>query len=109
MLMAVHSALALTTNAILVSVSVTNGTPMMPRTIFKQTWTFQNTGTATWAPTFNGTTLDMIGLDSLGAVPLFPRPFVLPNPTACNDNDRSIMAGAQATYSMNFIDRKSVV
>ena len=32
----------------LVSVSITNGTPMLSRTVFTQTWTMKNTGTTTW-------------------------------------------------------------
>ena len=45
---------------------------VMPRTIFTETWTFQNTGTTTWSAGWNGYTLNMVGLDSLGAIPLSP-------------------------------------
>jgi hypothetical protein len=88
----------------LVSVSITNGTTVVPRSVFTQTWTFTNTGTTTWSPYSSGYTLDMIGLDSLGAMPIltnssgtyhFPR-------SAINSN-KSIAPGQTASYSMNFI------
>ena len=62
-------------NAQLISVSVQPGTVVMPRTMFTQTWTFQNTGTNTWTPTHTGCTLNLIGKDSLAAVPLSPNSF----------------------------------
>ena len=43
----------------LISVSITNGTPMMPRTMFTQTWTMKNTGTTTWSPGYNGYTMNI--------------------------------------------------
>jgi hypothetical protein len=97
------NASALTTNGALVSVSLTNGTPVMPRTVFSQTWTFQNTGTSTWKATYNGCTLNMLGKDSLGAVPLSAKPYVSPEPSAPNDSGQSVAPGAQTTYTMNFI------
>jgi hypothetical protein len=95
--------LAATTNGILVSVSVTNGTPVMPRSIFTQTWTFQNTGTATWTATYSGYTLNMVGKDSLGAVPLSAKPYVSSTPSAPIDNGKSVAPGATTTYTMSFI------
>ena len=92
-------------SATLLSVSITNGTPVAPRSIFKQTWTFQNTGTTTWTAGPDGYTLDMVGLDSLGAIPLdtnvdagtyhFPR--------AAINGGKSVGPGGTASYSMDFI------
>ena len=75
----------------------------MPRTIFTQTWTFQNTGTTTWSPTFSGYTLNMVGKDSLGAVPLSAKPYVSSVPSAPIDNGKSVASGATTTYTMSFI------
>jgi hypothetical protein len=97
------NALALTTNAALVSVAITNGTPIMPRTIFSQTWTFQNTGTATWTATYNGCTLNMVGKDTLGAIPLSPKPYVSSEPSVEIDSGQSVASGAKTTYTMDFI------
>jgi hypothetical protein len=103
MLMANSGLFAATTNAILISVSITNGTPVMPRTIFSQTWTFQNTGTATWTNSYNGYTLNMLGKDTLGAVPLSAKPYVSPEPSASIDNGKQVAPGAMTTYTMDFI------
>jgi len=75
----------------------------MPKTIFSQTWTFQNIGTATWTATYSGCTLNMVGKDSLGAVPLSAKPYVSSEPSAPIDSGKSIATGAKATYTMNFI------
>ncbi len=91
-------------NAILLSASITNGAPVVPRSMFTQTWTFQNTGTTTWTAGPNGYTLDMTGLDSLGAIPLdtnssgtyhFPR--------AAINSGKSVGPGGTASFSMDFI------
>jgi hypothetical protein len=94
-------------SAVFVSQTITNGTQVTPRSIFTQTWTFQNNGTTTWTPGINGYTLDLTNLDSLGAMPLitcsnsdggtyhFPR--------AAINSGKSIAAGQSATYSMDFI------
>lgn len=92
-------------SATLLSVSITNGTPVAPRSVFTQTWTLQNTGTTTWTPGPDGYTLDMVGLDSLGAVPLvtnvdagtyhFPR--------AAINGGESVGPGGTASFSMDFI------
>src|SRR5215469_7896482 len=58
-------------SATLFSVSAPAGTPVMPKTIFTQTWTMQNTGTKTWTPGQHGYTLNMVGKDTLGAITLF--------------------------------------
>ncbi len=90
-------------NAELISVSVPPGTEIMPRTVFTQTWTFQNTGTTTWSPTYHGYTLNIIGEDSLGAVPLADKPYVSSYTSASIGSGQSIAPGAQATFAMNFI------
>ena len=56
-------------NAQLLSVSLAAGTYAMPRTTFIQTWTMTNTGITTWTPGPSGYTLNLVGLDSLGAIP----------------------------------------
>jgi hypothetical protein len=90
-------------NAALVSVSIPPGTQIMPRTVFTQTWTFKNTGTTTWSPTYHGYTLNIIGEDSLGAVPLADKPYVSSYTSASIGSGQSIAPGAQATFTMNFI------
>ncbi len=90
-------------NAALISVLVPPGTQIMPRTVFTQTWTFQNTGTTTWSPTYHGYTLNIIGEDSLGAVPLVDKPYVSSYTSASIGSGQSIAPGAQATFTMNFI------
>ena len=44
------NAIALVDNAALLSNSIPDGASVMPKTMFTQTWTFQNTGTSTWTP-----------------------------------------------------------
>jgi hypothetical protein len=90
-------------SAQLISVSVPAGASIMPKTIFTQIWTFQNTGTNMWSPTYSGYTLNMIGEDSLGAMPLSAKPYVSSYPSAMIDSGKSIAPGAQATFSMSFI------
>jgi hypothetical protein len=88
----------------LISVLVTNGTRIMPRTIFTQTWTIQNTGTTTWTPKEAGYTLNMVGTDYLGAMPLTANT----NGSwyqvcAWINSGKSVAPGALATFSMSFI------
>jgi cell wall-associated NlpC family hydrolase len=90
-------------NAALISVSVPPGTQIMPRTMFTQTWTFQNTGTTTWSPTYSGYTLNIIGEDTLGAVPLTNKPYVSSYPSASIDSGKSVAPGTQTTFTMDFI------
>jgi cell wall-associated NlpC family hydrolase len=91
-------------NAALISSAITNGTEMMPRAIFTQTWTVQNTGTTTWTPNASGYTLNLIGKDSLGATPMFTNNLsTWYTPSAVIDSGKSVAPGAQATFSMNFI------
>jgi len=87
----------------LISVSITNGTPVMPRTMFTQTWTMTNTGTTTWTPGFTGYTMAMLGEDSLGAMPPSARTFAWPTPATTIDSGASVAPGAQATFTMGFI------
>ena len=87
----------------LVSVSVTNGTPMMPRTVFIQTWTMQNTGTTIWSAGYSGYTMNMVGKDCLGAVPLTAKTTKSATVSTVIDSGKSIAPGAQATFSMSFI------
>jgi len=85
------------------SVTITNGAPIVPRTVFTQTWTMTNCGTTTW--TSGGYTLNLIGEDSLGAFPLitntgggtthFPRCTIA--------SGKNIAPGGTASFSCQFI------
>ena len=91
-------------NAALVSVTVQPGTTIVPRTFFTQTWTLQNTGTTTWSPGEYGYTLNMVGQDSLGAVPITANPITSRyEPAAAINSGASIPPGGEATFTMNFI------
>ncbi len=90
-------------DAQLISVSITNGTPMMPRTVFTQTWTMKNTGTTTWSPGYNGFTMNIVGKDSLGAVPLVAKTFSSRTLSTTIGSGASVAPGAQATFTMTFI------
>lgn len=93
-----------TDSASLLSVSITNGTPVEPRSLFTQTWTFQNTGTSTWTPGSSGYTLDMVGLDSLGAIPLITNSSGTYHfPRAAINGGKSVAPGSKASFSMDFI------
>jgi Ig-like domain from next to BRCA1 gene len=87
----------------LISVSITNGTSMMPRTMFTQTWTMKNTGTTTWSPGYNGYTMNIRGADNLGAVPLIAKTFASHTPSATIGSGMSIGPGTMATFTMTFI------
>jgi cell wall-associated NlpC family hydrolase len=90
-------------DAQLVSVSVTNGTLMMPRTVFTVKWTMKNTGTTTWSPTFNGYTMNLVGEDSLGAVPPTNKPFSSHTLSTYIGSGAEIPPGDKATFTMHFI------
>lgn len=91
-------------NATLLSVSITNGTPVTPRSLFTQTWTFQNTGTTTWTPNPTGYTLDMLAEDSLGAIsPCTNGSGTYHFPRANITSGKSVAPGGQATFKMTFI------
>lgn len=86
-----------------VSATITNNTPMMPRTVFTQTWTMKNTGTTTWSPTFSGYTMNLVGQDSLGAVPPSAKPFSSHTLSTPIVSGASIPPGSSATFTMSFI------
>jgi len=97
-------ALALVDNAVLLSNSIPAGAAVMPKTMFKQTWTFQNTGSSTWSPSQHGYTLNMVGKDSLGALPNFTNTVSTRYlPSAIINNGQSIVPGGHASYTMTFI------
>ena len=87
----------------LISVAITNGTPMMPRTMFTQNWTMKNTGTTTWSPGYNGYTMNIRGMDSLGAVPLIAKTFASHTLSATVGSGTSIGPGTMAMFTMTFI------
>jgi|CZKV01.1.fsa_nt_gi hypothetical protein len=87
----------------LISVAITNGTPMLPRTVFTQTWTMKNTGTTTWSPGYSGYTMNVVGEDSLGAVPPSAKPYASHTLSTTIGSGASVAPGAQATFTMSFI------
>jgi hypothetical protein len=103
-LLAGNSNLRAADAAQLISISIPAGTSMMPRTMFTQTWTFQNTGTTTWAPAKSGYTLNLVGADSLGAVPLTPNTFAAWYLTcAAIASGKAVPPGGQGSFSLSFI------
>src|ERR1700677_1376129 len=93
-----------TDNGELISVSVPVNTVMMPRSMFTQTWTVQNTGTTTWSPLQSGYTLNLISRDSLGAMQVFTNTASTRYiPTAIIGSGKSVAPGARATFTMDFI------
>ena len=103
-LMGTFNALAAVGDAAqLISVSIQPGTLVMPRTMFTQTWTMQNTGTNTWSATESGYTMNIVGKDRLGAVPLAAKTYAITYPSATIGSGKSVAPGAQATFSMSFI------
>lgn len=91
--------------AVLTSNSVPAGTLVMPRTIFTQTWVMENTGTTTWSAGENGYTLNLVGTDTLGAIP-FSATNTLSSwkvPSATILSAKSVTPGNNATFTMSFI------
>ncbi len=90
-----------------VSQKITNGTQIMPRTVFTQTWTMSNTGTTTWTPgdnyTFNITNSITNTPDCMGGVPLAPKTATSYHLTAMIDSGQSVPANGTATFSVTFI------
>src|ERR1035438_10212138 len=87
-----------------VSATIPANMVMAPGQTFTNTWTMQNTGTTTWSPTESGFTLNMEGIDSLGAVPLSARPLSGAYPPCASINSGgSVAPGVTATFSMSFI------
>jgi hypothetical protein len=90
--------------ASLVSQTIPLNTVMAPGQTFTMTWTMQNTGTTTWSPGATGYTLNLVGTDSLGAVPLSANTFATWfHPCATIGSGSSVAPGATATFSMYFI------
>lgn len=87
----------------LIAVSITNGTLVMPRAVFTQTWTMKNTGTTTWTPGYSGYTMNMLGQDSLGAVPPAAKTFSSHTLSTTIDSGVSVAPGDRATFTMSFI------
>jgi hypothetical protein len=91
-------------NSALVSVTLPAGSSVAPRAFFSQTWTMQNTGTTTWTPTAVGTTLNMVGLDSLGAIPLVVNPNgATHRPCGVIASGSQVPPGGEASFTLNFI------
>lgn len=90
-------------NAVLVSVSLPAGTQVMPRSVFTQTWTMKNTGTTTWTPGYSGHTMNIVGKDSLGAVPPTAKSYASHTLSTTIGSGLSIAPGQQATFTMTFI------
>ena len=104
LLPACTTALAAGDDALLVSNSIPAGTQIMPRTVFTQTWTFQNTGTNTWTAGQSGYTLNIIGTDSLGATRVSPNSVSSAyHPSATISSGHSVAPGGLASFSMSFI------
>ena len=87
----------------LISVAITNGTLMRPRTVFTQTWTMKNTGTNTWTPGYSGYTMKIVGEDGLGAVPASAVTFASRTVSAAIAGGTPVAPGATATFSLSFI------
>ncbi len=91
-------------NSLVMSVSPPSNTLVMPRSMFTVTWTVQNTGTTTWTPTQNGYTMNLVGKDSMGAIPVYTNTYSKHyEPNAIIDSGKSIAPGQQATFRMTFI------
>ena len=90
-------------NAQLLSVSLAAGTYAMPRTTFIQTWTMTNTGITTWTPGPSGYTLNLVGLDSLGAIPFSNNLSAWCIPMASLQNGAPVPPGGVGVFSMMFI------
>lgn len=91
-------------NATLVSMTIQSNTQVAPRSIFTQTWKFQNTGTTTWTATQSGYTLNLVSWDRLGAITTFTNSsgsWYLP--TCIIGTGKSVAPGGTATFSMMFI------
>jgi hypothetical protein len=97
-------AVAFIDNAALLSNSIPDGASVMPRTMFTQTWTFLNAGSSTWTPGQNGYTLNIVGQDTLGALPNFTNThssrYIV---SAIIDSGQSIVPGGHASFTLTFI------
>jgi hypothetical protein len=102
MLLAGNGALA-GDSAALVSMSITNGTSVVPRQIYTETWTFTNNGTTTWEATSAGYTLNLTSLDSLGLMQLFTNVGGWYQVSATIGSATNIPPGDTASFSLDFI------
>jgi hypothetical protein len=90
--------------ASLASQTIPANTVMAPGQTFTQTWTMQNTGTTTWSPGASGYILNIVGTDSLGAIPLSTNTISSRfHPYAIIGSGSSVAPGATAAFSMCFI------
>jgi hypothetical protein len=86
----------------LFSETVTNGTPIVPRTVFTQTWTMTNSGTTTWSG--SGYTLNLVSEDSLGAIPLITNSSGTYHfPRCAIPGGKNVSPGGTASFSCQFI------
>ncbi len=90
-------------NAELISMSITNGTQVTPRSVYTETWTFQNTGTTTWEATSAGYTFNLISLDSLGVMQLFTNGGGWYGVSAIIGGGQNIAPGQTGSFSVEFI------
>jgi hypothetical protein len=76
---------------------------MMPRTVFTQSWTFQNTGTTTWSPGGSGYTLNLLtNNDCLGGMPSTNKTYTSHTLSTTIGSGKSVAPGGQASFSMSF-------
>jgi len=91
-------------DAQLISVSVSNGAVVMPRSTFTQTWTLKNIGSNTWTPGQSGYTLNIRGTDSLGACRLVPNTIATAyHASAIIGSGQSVSPGGEASFSLSFV------
>ena len=95
-------------NAQLIGQSVQLGTTETAGVTFPDVLTMTNSGTTTWSPGASGYTLNLIGTDSLGAVPLSPNSTNYLHPYATINSGSSVSPGGTATFSMDFIAPETV-
>jgi hypothetical protein len=89
--------------ATFISATVSNGTVVMPRSTFTQTWTFQNTGTTTWT-NGNSYTLNIQSNDSIGAIPVWTNTSSTSyHPKCILNGGKSVPPGGTGSYTMSFI------
>jgi len=89
--------------AVFVSQLISNNTPMMPRSVFTQSWTFQNSGTTTWSAGGSGYTLNLLtNNDCLGGMPSTNKTYSSHTLSTVISGGRSVAPGARATFSMSF-------
>lgn len=92
-----------TDNAQLVSTTLPPGTHVAPRSFFTGTWTMTNTGTTTWTPNYSGYTLNLVGMDTLGAVPYSENVSAWYVPMASLQGNVSVPPGGVGQFSFTFI------